>query len=56
MELEKQCGLYVTERAEDGVIEAIRHESFSIAGTMWHPEREAPFSKDDINMVKDLFK
>lgn len=56
MELEKQCGLYVTERAEDGVIEAIRHESFPIVGTMWHPEREAPFAEDDINMVKDLFK
>lgn len=40
----------------DGVIEAIRHKKHPIIGTMWHPEREMPFSKYDINMAADLFR
>ena len=32
-------GLQVVQRAEDGIIEAIRHERFPILGLQWHPER-----------------
>lgn len=54
-ELKKDCGLLVTAQTSDGVIEAIRHESLPIAGTMWHPEREADFVQRDIDRMKRLF-
>ena len=54
-ELKKDCGLLVTAQTSDGVIEAIRHESLPIVGTMWHPEREADFVPRDVNRVKELF-
>lgn len=41
--------------SDDGVIESVIHKDLSIMGTMWHPEREEPFSRYDINRVKDLF-
>ena len=41
-------------KAVDGVIEKIEHRELPIIGTMWHPEREDPFSNTDISMVKDL--
>ena len=40
LQLEKGCGLEITAQAEDGVIEAVKHEVLPIMGTMWHPERE----------------
>ena len=53
--LKKNCGLAAAAVAEDGVIEAVRHERLPIAGTMWHPERERQFSPGDISRVKRLF-
>ncbi len=47
--------LEVTMTAFDGVIEKIKHSKLPIIGTMWHPEREAPFRDYDINMVRELF-
>lgn len=47
--------LEVLAQAEDGVIEAVRHKEKRILGTMWHPEREKPFSVQDIRRVKELF-
>ena len=47
--------LEVLLRADDGVIEKIRHRSLPILGTMWHPERENPFRETDIEMVRYLF-
>jgi len=32
-------GLYVTQWAPDGVIEAVEHEALPIWGVQWHPER-----------------
>ena len=46
----------VMARTEDGVIEAIRHDSLPWEGWMWHPERENPFIKEDIDRIKQLFK
>lgn len=53
--LKNNCGLSVTAQASDGVIEAVRHESLPIVGTMWHPERETHFSSEDMDRVKKLF-
>ena len=46
----------VTARAEDGVIEAIRHKTLPIEGIMWHPEREEVFNHADIKLITDLFR
>lgn len=32
-------GLIVVQRAEDGVVEAMRHESLPVISVQWHPER-----------------
>ena len=48
-------GFKVAARAEDGSIEAIRHVGLPWEGWMWHPEREAPFSPQDIKRLKRLF-
>ena len=47
--------LVVTARAEDGVVEAMRHRNFAMCGTMWHPERENPAHADDIAMFRRWF-
>ena len=36
------AGLHVIARAEDGVIEALRHETRPILAVQWHPERFGP--------------
>lgn len=41
--------------AEDGSIEAIRHETLPWEGWMWHPERTAPFNFVDISRVRQMF-
>lgn len=47
--------LMVEARAEDGVIEAIRHRHAKIYGMMWHPERETPFTDSDIAFFQTFF-
>lgn len=47
-------GFEVLARSEDGEIEAIRHLSLPWEGWMWHPEREAVFSGQDIERLKSL--
>jgi len=42
-------------KAQDGVIEAIKHVKYPICGIMWHPEREYPFLDHDINLVDSIF-
>lgn len=49
------AGFSVTARAEDGCIEAIRHESLAWEGWMWHPEREVIFMPQDIQRLKVIF-
>lgn len=48
-------GFEVAAQAEDGSIEAIRHIKLPWEGWMWHPEREMPFSPQDIKRLKRLF-
>lgn len=47
--------LLVDAKSNDGVIKAISHPTASIAGVMWHPEREEKFCKYDIELIKELF-
>ena len=42
-------------KSPDNVVEAISFKHYPIIGTMWHPEREMPFSKHDIKRIKTLF-
>ncbi len=48
-------GFEVAAQAEDGSIEAIKHVELPWEGWMWHPEREVPFSPQDIKRLKRLF-
>ena len=41
-------------KTDDDVIEMVRHNSFPIMGTMWHPEREKEFSLFDVKNVKSI--
>ena len=36
----------------DGNIEAFEHKKKKLLGIMWHPEREIPFNKLDIQLIK----
>ncbi len=48
--------LQIVMRSDDGVIEKIVHKNAPIIGTMWHPEREHPFRKVDISLVRSLVR
>jgi putative glutamine amidotransferase len=43
-------------RAEDGVIEAMEHETMPIFCQMWHPEREESTSPGETAVLRDLFQ
>lgn len=47
--------LEIMAQAEDGVIEAIISKSCRVMATMWHPEREKPFTEEDLQRVKEFF-
>lgn len=42
-------------KAEDGIIEAIRHTKYPLAGIMWHPEREETFAQSDLDFMKNFW-
>lgn len=46
----------VTARSNDQVIEAVRHREYPMIATMWHPEREQPFRKEDVQKVQEFFQ
>lgn len=48
-------GFQVLARAEDGVIEAIQSEEHRITAIMWHPERETPYAKEDIDLFTQFY-
>ena len=41
--------------SEDGVIEALKVKDKEIYGTMWHPEREKPYEKADVQFIRQIF-
>ncbi|SES85073.1 putative glutamine amidotransferase [Natronincola peptidivorans] len=41
--------------SKDGIIEAMEHNNNKILLQMWHPEREEPFCKKDIALIKEHF-
>jgi len=47
--------LEITAQSKDGVIEALKHKDKMIVGIMWHPERNLPFDKQDIEMFCKFF-
>lgn len=47
--------LQIWAKSPDGVIKAIRHRVHQLQGIMWHPERETPFSPQDIQFLRDYF-
>lgn len=48
------AGFVVTARADDGTIEAIRHEILPWEGWMWHPEREIQLNHTDVIRFRSL--
>lgn len=52
---EPTTGLAVMARAEDGIIEAVRHVTRPIIGVMWHPERYHPFLERDVKLITESF-
>ncbi len=47
--------LEVWARADDGVIEAVRHRELAWCGIMWHPERANPAHDDDVELFRRCF-
>lgn len=45
----------IAAKAEDGSIEAIKHKALPWEAWMWHPERENPFQRNDIERLRKLF-
>ena len=41
---------------EKTIIKAIEHKTKKILGVMWHSEREEPFKKEELNLIKEFFK
>ena len=45
-------GLQPLAQANDGTIEAFKHDSKKVAGMMWHPERESSVCPDDMHLME----
>lgn len=41
--------------ADDGTVEALRHETLRIVAVGWHPEREETFAAEDIAFVQHVY-
>ncbi|TAJ17135.1 MAG: hypothetical protein EPO68_09900 [Planctomycetota bacterium] len=52
---EAPAELAVLARAQDGVIEAVRHRDFALRGVMWHPERGGAAHPDDVALFREWF-
>lgn len=48
--------LTVVARADDAVVEAVRHTKHRVMGMMWHPERYPDFRPADIALVREWFQ
>ncbi|AZL16263.1 gamma-glutamyl-gamma-aminobutyrate hydrolase family protein [Rickettsiales endosymbiont of Stachyamoeba lipophora] len=51
----KTQNFIATHLANDGSIEAFKHNSYNIYGIMWHPEREAIVTSEDLNLIREIF-
>lgn len=40
---------------ENGIIKAMEHKKYKIFAQMWHSERENPFDKSELNLIKEFF-
>ena len=47
--------LEVVAYSKDGLVESVKHLSRPIMALMWHPEREREFSKDDIELFRNIW-
>lgn len=47
-------GFDVLARAEDGVIEAMASREKKVLAVMWHPERETPYKREDIELFTNF--
>ena len=47
--------LQITATSNKGVVMAVEHAQHKIYGCMWHPERENPINKTDIDHIKMIF-
>lgn len=45
----------VSAKNKQGIIKAIEHKKYKIFCQMWHTERNTPFNKNEINVIKKLF-
>lgn len=45
----------ITSKSPEGIIESFISEERKHMGTMWHPERETPFNKEDLALFKEFF-
>ncbi len=54
----KDCGkgMFVSGITDDGVVEAIEHESLPIFGAQWHPERQIGEENLDLTNMMPLFE
>ena len=47
--------LLISATDASGVIKSIEHRQYKIFGQMWHSEREIPFDKDELSLIKYFF-
>lgn len=47
--------LLISAKSEDDSIEAIEHKGRKIFAQMWHPEREEPFIKAELKLIRGFF-
>ena len=47
--------LLISATDKSGIIKSIEHREYKIFGQMWHSEREIPFDKDEIALIKYFF-
>jgi putative glutamine amidotransferase len=52
---EVKAPLKIWAKDSHGFVEAVKHESLSHYGIMWHPEREQPFHLLDISLLRWIF-
>lgn len=47
--------LIISATNKQGIIKAIEHKKHRIFAQMWHSEREKPFKKEELNLIKRFF-